>query len=216
MNSGWLRLATAVGLVLGAACSATFVAACSAPRTQARGWDADESAAALPPDAGPANAESGASVPANPSSQSSSSPTLTRRLRPRGLFACLADKDGLQDPSSTQRRLADEARRQGVALAAVRYVVLVRDPVRSLTDPPPLSCRHVADEKAFLRAPLLARRDGGGEMISAAARRDRLLSDVTALLAAIPEAKQTPLVLLDETDTVVAVAIDVPVPEGAP
>ena len=73
-------------------------------------------------------------------------------------LACLADSKALTDTKGVRARFDDVAGKQLVPVGQLAFVMLERDPARSMTDPPPLLCRTIASS-TVLHAPLVRARE---------------------------------------------------------
>lgn len=126
-------------------------------------------------------------------------------------LACLADARALIEPGRVAARVTEQGAKGGVALGPFSFVVLERDPARSLVEPPPRFCRPLQGG-APLVAPLLHHREPAGRWLVRRAR-----SGVVADTAAIVEECRArgltpsgrPRVLVDEVGALVALALPV-------
>jgi hypothetical protein len=127
--------------------------------------------------------------------------------------ACLADKSALSDVKAVQARLDDVAAAQGVALGAPRVVQLVRDPARSLTDPPPHACRPLVTAGAALKAPLVRDRQAAARWFVQHAVVDDALTDAARRVvegaAAHGTALAPPRALIDDNGAIIGLALPV-------
>ena len=126
-------------------------------------------------------------------------------------LACLADGSALTDPRAARARFEDIASSQLIPLGELSFVLLTRDPARSITDPAPQLCRTIASHSA-LRAPLVRAREPARRWL---VRRieSGLVDDAARVWH---DGKQLalkhtapPRVLLADTGTLVAVALPV-------
>jgi hypothetical protein len=132
-------------------------------------------------------------------------------------LACLADAKALVDTKGVRARFDDVAGKQLVPVGELAFILLERDPARSMTDPPPLLCRTIASS-TVLHAPLvrtrepaarwLVKRIEGGLVVDAAALVQQSAAQKLALSA-------RPRVMIDEHGSFVAVAVPVG-PLGSP
>lgn len=126
-------------------------------------------------------------------------------------LACLADARALVEPARALARLAESGQKVGATLGSFAFVVLERDPARSLTDPPPLACRPLQGG-ASLQAPLSRKREPAARWLVRRAR-DGVAADSAALLAdcdrrgLVPAGR--PRVIVDEAGALVALAVPV-------
>jgi hypothetical protein len=124
-------------------------------------------------------------------------------------LACLADARALTDPARAAARFEEVARRDNVNVGTLRFVRLVRDPARSIVDPPPRLCRALLGPAA-LKAPLEREREPASRWI--VVQLKTTLGDDAARLARIAAERKlsptaTPRVLLDEEGRAVGVAL---------
>ncbi len=124
-------------------------------------------------------------------------------------LVCLADPKGLTDTSDSMARLNAAVARAGVTTGDLRLVQFVRDPARSLSDPPPRVCRDVA-VRVEVKAPLSVQqeraatwwitlsRDGVVNDTARAVARARL----RGLVVVVP-----PRALLNAQGQVIAIAV---------
>lgn len=126
-------------------------------------------------------------------------------------LACLADRAALTDPQAVRARFDDVAGAQLVPVGELAFVLLARDPARSLTDPAPQLCRTIASS-TVLRAPLVRTREPAGRWL---VRRIAIgLGDDAAQLVRDGAARALahtaqPRVLIDDAGALVAVALPV-------
>lgn len=131
-------------------------------------------------------------------------------------LACIADVHGLTEPARVLARIAEQGQKIGASLGPFAFVVLERDPARSLTDPPPQLCRALQGT-AVLIAPMLHKSEPAGRWLVRRAR-DGVAADAAALLAdcetrgLLPSGR--PRVIVDDRGAMVAVAV--PVSQGGP
>lgn len=126
-------------------------------------------------------------------------------------LACLPAADALTAPLAARARYDETAGRLGLPVGRLAFVVLARDPARSLTDPPPHLCRAIPTAAA-LKAPFLRAHEPARRWLF---RRigTGLVEDAAALLAASAArqlvAGARPRVLVDDRGGLVAVALPV-------
>ena len=73
-------------------------------------------------------------------------------------LVCIADARALVDPAVARARFDEVTKKAGVTLGAPQFVRLLRDPARSISDPPPRLCRPLT-APAQLKAPLERERE---------------------------------------------------------
>src|SRR5690606_35865485 len=119
-------------------------------------------------------------------------------------------------PARVLARLDENGRKVGATLGAFAFVVLERDPARSLTDPPPRTCR-VLEADAPLRAPLLREREPARRWLVRRAR-GAIPDDASALVrdgaAKNLRPDGRPRLIFDERGALVALALPVAAGEG--
>lgn len=126
-------------------------------------------------------------------------------------LACIADPRALSEPAQVLTRLDEGGRKLGASLGDFAFVVLERDPAKSLTDPPPRACRTLQAD-ASLVAPLTRHREAAARWLVRRAR-EGVAADTAALLAdcerrgLAPSGR--PRVLVDERGALVALAVPV-------
>lgn len=126
-------------------------------------------------------------------------------------LACLPAADALTAPLAARARYDETAGRLGLPVGRLAFVVLTRDPARSLTDPPPHLCRAIPTAAA-LKAPFLRTHEPARRWLF---RRigTGLVEDAAALVAASAArqlvAGARPRVLVDDRGGLVAVALPV-------
>ncbi len=123
-------------------------------------------------------------------------------------LACMAAPDALTTPQRARARFDETARKLGVTASSFSFVVLERDPARSVTDPPPHLCRTIASDPDTMKAPLL-------HMHEPAARwrikriTANLVDDAAALVRSTKDGVGPPRVILDDSGALIAVALPV-------
>ncbi|OGQ22350.1 MAG: hypothetical protein A2138_10510 [Deltaproteobacteria bacterium RBG_16_71_12] len=126
-------------------------------------------------------------------------------------LACLADARALTEPSRVAARVSEQGEKLGASLGAFAFVVLERDPARSITDPPPRFCRPL-ERAAVLVAPLLHRSEPAGRWLVRRAK-DGVVADAAALVLECRAKGLTPSgrprALVDADGALVALAIPV-------
>jgi hypothetical protein len=131
-------------------------------------------------------------------------------------LACLADPTALTHPKAVRARFDDLAGRQLVPVGELAFVLLARDPKRSLTEPPPHLCRTIASS-TVLRAPLMRAHEPAARWL--VRRLAGSLVDDTAFLlrdGAHRELAHTapPRIIVDDAGVLVAVALPVALAGG--
>jgi hypothetical protein len=124
-------------------------------------------------------------------------------------LVCIADARALTEPTRVQQRFDDVARKENISLGGLQFVRLLRDPARSVVDPPPRLCRTLA-APAELKAPLEREREPASRWIVVQIKTS--LSEDAARVALLAQEKNlsptsTPRVLLDDEGKPVGVAI---------
>lgn len=204
-----------------------LVSACA---TQAPTVVVDEAVAArgepaVTPEPPPPAAEP-ALVPGGTSPASSTDePTVEGKpVNPSGLvdvraleLACLADAKALTDTKGVRARFDDVAGKQLVPVGELAFVLLERDPARSMTDPPPLLCRTIASS-TVLHAPLVRAREPAARWLVKRIEAG-LVADAAALVQQSAtqklELSARPRVIVDEHGSFVAIAVPVGPTSGA-
>lgn len=228
MRARTARPAMTMAIVLGS----FSVAACAA-LTDRRGpprWEdvsppapppppAEVTFASTAPSSGPAPTPPPPAVPPAPASEGAGPIDVDGRpvddgalLDMPGLeLACLPAADALTAPLAARARYDESAGRLGLPVGRLVFVVLVRDPARSITDPPPHLCRAIPTAAA-LKAPFVRVREPGARWLfrriaSSLVDDARALVEATAAKHLSPVAR--PRVLLDESGGLLAVALPV-------
>jgi hypothetical protein len=130
---------------------------------------------------------------------------------PRLELACLPAADALTAPREARERFLAAAARFELPIGRLTFVVLERDPARSLTDPPPSFCRTIP-VGTELRAPLRRQQEPARRWLI---RRiaTGLVADASALVKTSTEKKLAaaapPRVLVDDEGALVALALPV-------
>lgn len=126
-------------------------------------------------------------------------------------LACLADARALTEPSRVAARVDEQKDKLGATLGTFTFVVLERDPARSLTDPPPRFCRPLQGASALI-APLLHKREPAARWLVRRAK-DGVAADAAALVEDCRAKGLTPSgrprVLLDDAGAITALALPV-------
>jgi hypothetical protein len=126
-------------------------------------------------------------------------------------LACLADARALTEPARVAARVDEQKDKLGATLGTFAFVVLERDPARSLTDPPPRFCRPLTGASALI-APLLHKREPAARWLVRRAK-DGVAADAAALVedcrakGLVPSGR--PRVLLDDAGAITALALPV-------
>lgn len=126
-------------------------------------------------------------------------------------LACLADARALTEPGRVAARVSEQGTKGGVALGPFSFVVLERDPARSLVEPPPRFCRPLPGAAALV-APLLHHREPAGRWLVRRARAG-VVADTAAIVeecrarALTPSGR--PRVLVDGAGALVGLALPV-------
>lgn len=126
-------------------------------------------------------------------------------------LACLPTPEALTNPSAARARFEDTAGKQNLPIGRLTFVVLVRDPARSITDPPPRFCRAIPTNAA-IKAPFFRAHEPARRWLFRRIAKS-LVDDANALLAASTAQALTmadaPRVVVDEHGALVAVALPV-------
>jgi hypothetical protein len=126
-------------------------------------------------------------------------------------LACMPAADALTDANKARARFDKVAEKLNVPVGRVTFVLLERDPSRSITDPPPRLCWNIPSATA-LKAPLFREREVAARWL---VRRiaTNLVDDAGALVHASTEKKldaiAAPRVIVDDKGALVAVALPV-------
>ncbi len=132
-------------------------------------------------------------------------------------LACLADAKALTDTKGVRARFDDVAGKQLVPVGELAFVLLERDPARSMTDPPPLLCRTIASS-TVLHAPLVRAREPAARWLVKKIE-DGLVADAAALVQESATQKldlsARPRVIVDEHGSFIAIAVPVGAAPGA-
>ena len=108
--------------------------------------------------------------------------------------------------------------KQGIAVAGVAFTRLVRDPARSLVDPPPQACRllaHPLDAATPVAAPLQLSREPTAAWLTIPVRGDVVQDAAAAVRQAQAQGHVVagpPRLLLDDAFAPVALAVPVDAP----
>jgi hypothetical protein len=137
---------------------------------------------------------------------------------PRLELACLPAADSLTAPLVARARFDAAAARASLPVGRLWFIVLARDPARSITDPPPHVCRAIPTGMP-LKAPLLRVQEPPRRWLIR--RIDQgLVDDAHAIVAASAAQSLTaaahPRVLVDEQGGLLAVALPVEAEDGHP
>jgi hypothetical protein len=126
-------------------------------------------------------------------------------------LACLADPRALTEPALAFGRLEEEAKKLGATLGEPRVVRLVRDPARSLTDPPPRACRPIVEDAVF-KAPLSREAEPASRWLVTTSA-GRVPDDASRALSRAGAQKLTttapPRVIVDENGAILAIVVPV-------
>jgi hypothetical protein len=129
-------------------------------------------------------------------------------------LACLPAADSLTQTAKASAHFEAEAEKMAVPLGRLSFILLERDPARSLTDPPPRLCRNIAS-RTPLKAPLFREKEPAARWLVRRMRANVVVDTAAVLDAALAQqltASAHPRVVLDPHGALVAVAV----PVGAP
>ena len=131
-------------------------------------------------------------------------------------LACLPAANALTAPLEASALFMTTAEKLLLPVGRLAFVVLERDPARSITDPPPHLCRTIP-MGFYVKAPLRRANEPPSRWL---VRRiaTGLVDDAAALIATSEErnyvAAAPPRVLVDETGALVAIALPVSASKG--